>query len=602
CTKPGQIHGGLRIWNNSSINYLRRVKIKEGKPGILVSGPGAIGHTEFRDCLIQNNYDGIKWNGGFHVVRNSDFTGNTRHAIYGLNLNGSSTISKSNFGFSAITGISSTGSAIDLQGQEGSMLNLKNSSINGFSTGVHVNDIDLRGDCNTIENNSVGVKSENSIVYLNNDASNTFRWNESANIILSGSSNGGGIYLFEGFNQFDLPLNLTSSFRHIDGAWNCYMPYLDYSSNYQFANFNYNKFQVPVNASFTSISDYFELNVTSCTNPMNLMAGIAVDLSEDNYSGPNCNSGPAVNLHPSYATLGELQATSGKVSNGQVYIETPLYQALDQALGQLSFGEDLRNDKGALQSLIAILQGNISSLDSNSQAYLNLAYNAMHQALNQAYQQGQLQHNEGEAQAPVEELEDLISIVDDCLLTLNFTDSTDHAKIFQLNLDKVHALRVAGHYSESLSLLNNRTNWTFNYTQSQRAGYWNCVCEQEQSYFNDEIPAEEFSYKLDLCRLSFAGYTYKRNNFEQETSKDAISNIKAYPQPVEDVLTIELSGVRGDEVKLEVLSLGGKLIKSLVAKNSNNTYNLDMSDLLAGFYLVRVSGNDYSEVLKVLKR
>lgn len=601
-SQGGQVHGGMRIWNNSTINYFRRVTIKEGNPGVLVSGPGAIGHTEFRDCIVQNNFDGLKWNGGFHVVRNCQFDANTRHAIYGLNLNGFSQISNSSFNFSPSNGVSANGSAIDLQGQEGSILNLNSSTIDGFSIGVHVNDIDLRGECNTIESNDAGIKAENAIVYLNNDASNTFRWNESSNIILSGSSNGGGIYLLEGFNQFDLPLTLSSSFRHIDGLWNCYMPYTDYSSNYQFANFNYNKFQVPVNGIFPNISDYFELNVTSCSNPLNLEAGISVDLTEDNNSGPNCNSGPAVDLHPSHATLGTLSATSGKVSNGQFFNEAPLAQALDQALSQLSFGEVIRDDKGALETLIAILQGNISNQDANSQAYLNLAYNAMHQALNQSYQQDQLHNNEGEPSPPVEELDDVIEIVDNWLLPLSFSDSTDHAEIFRLNLDKVHAFRVGGHYNEALAVLSNRETWSFDFVQSQRAGYWNCVCQQEQSYFSGEIPAEEFNYGLDLCRQSFAGYAYKRGGETQRAETLTNNSIEAYPQPVVDVLTIQMSNMNVEALELKIYSLGGQLMKMETINRNDDVFKLDMSNFKGGVYIIHLDSGVGKEVLKVLKQ
>lgn len=603
-TQAGQLHGGLRIWNNSTINYLRRVTIKEGNPGVLVSGPGSKGHTEFRDCIIQDNFDGLKWNSGRHVVRFCQFTNNTRSSIYGLNLSGGSEIISSNFNFNSSGGILSRADVgIDLQGQEGSSLKLKGCTIDGFLVGIKTNDIDLRASCNTVQNSLIGLRSENALTYLNEEASNTFRWNSAMNLNVLGSSNGSGVYLYNGRNLFDLPLSANSSgFRHIDGDWQCYMPYLDYSSNYQFADFNYNKFLVPVNANYQNINDYFDLHVFSCSNFFNLAASIDVDLSVNNNSTPLCGGSSVVDMHPVYATLSELPASSAKVSGGDYFNETPLSQALDQALSDLSFGENVRDDKAALQMLIAILQGTVADQDANTVAYLNLAYNGMHQALNQAYQQDQLQHNKGEALAPVQELDQVVGIANDWLLPLNPLDSSDHALIFQLNLDKVHAYRVAGHYTEALNLLINRANWTFDFVQSQRASYWNCVCEQERDYFAEEIPAEEFDYGLELCRQSFAGFTYKRGNSPLPAAQSIEGTLEAYPQPVEDVLSIELASQHLEEIDIELFSLGGQLVRKEILRPSEGLFKLDMSGLKSGLYVIHIKGIDLTEVLKVLKK
>ncbi len=599
----GQKHGGLRIWNNTTINYLRRVTIKDGNPGVLVSGPGSRGYTEFRDCVVRDNYDGLKWSSGKHIVRGTQFTNNIRYSVYGLNLNARSEITSCTFSSNPSGGILSRADvAINLQGQEGSSLKLANSTIDGFLIGLMANDIDLRASCNTIQNNLQGISLENAIGYLNDEASNTFRWNSASNVYLQGNSNGSGIYLRNGGNLFDLPLsNLNSQFRHIVGNWYCYMPYLDYSPNYQYADFNFNKFQTPSNINYPNVGDYFELSVLHCSNPFSLATNIPVELDEEYNSVTNCNNAPTLDLHPTYATLSTLPETFGKVSNGQIFNQTPIGQALDQALSQLSFGEEIRNDKGALETLIAILQGNINQHDANTQAYLNLAYNGMHQALNQAYQQNQLQHNAGEPVPPVVELNNVIGIVDDLLLPLSFTDSLHHAMIFQLHLDKVHAFRVAGHYNEAISVLSNRQNWTFDYTQSQRAGYWNCVCEKEEAYFTGDIRAEEFDYGLDQCRQSFAGYTYKRENLLAQAARESENKIDAYPQPVKDVLSIKLYDQSIKEVELEVYSAGGYLVKHERLNVDNEIFNLDMSELQAGLYLIHLDLGKGKEVLKVFK-
>jgi|GEM_PF-3160599 len=596
-TNPQAYHGGIRIWNNNTINYLRRVNIKNGMPGVLVSGLGSRGHTEFRDCSINNNWDGIKWNGGFHKALNCSFSNNVRHAIYGLNLNGTSEIYNSNFSLTPLTNISAAVSAIELQGQQGSILQVKNTTINGFAQGINLDDMDLRAECNTIQNNLIGIKSNNAMVYLNNDASNTIKHNETAGInILGSESQGSGIYLLEGNNKFQLPFSNISSYHHVLGLWDCNAPLSDYTPN-NYLDFNYNDFQT---ASSATISSLFSLSVADC-NINTQYSALNVDLSQNNNSSPTCGSSSPADFHPSLATLSEFPPTFGKVTNGTVFNVTPLYQALDQALRKLSFNENVRNDKDALNDLILILQGTITESDLNTQAYLNLAYRVMHQALNQAYQADQLSHNEGEPNPPVTELADVCSIVDDLILPLNATDSLDHASIFQLNLDKVHAYRVAGHYTEAAGILANRANWTFDFTQTQRAAYWNCVCDQEANYYSGEVPAEEFDYGLDLCRQTFAGYTYKRAAHMEEAKEELKDEIKAYPQPVRDLLYLETSRKVQGEVKISILSLSGQTLSQATMNQKEGKFEIDMQHLKAGVYIVRISNAQINESIKVLK-
>lgn len=597
-TDPQNFHDGLRIWNGNTINYLRRVNIKNGHPGVLVSGLGSRGHTEFRDCNIELNWDGLKWNGGFHKVLNCTFNSNLRHAIYGQNLNGTSEIFNSNFNFLPLSGISPSGSAIDLQGQEGSLLQASGNTINGFAHGINLDDMDLRAECNTIQNNYTGIKSNNAIVYLNNEASNTIKQNQSAGINLIGDESGGsGIYLLEGNNKFQFPSSNLSTYNHVLGLWNCNQPLSDYTPT-MYMDFNYNQFDIPANATVASL---FSLSVVSCNNPSTYFAFNA-DLSQNNNSAPTCGNSVVIDFHPALATLSELPPTFGKVSNGSAFAETPLYQALDQALNKLSFDEYIRDDQDALNDLILILQGTITNSDAHTQAYLNLAYRAMHQALNQAYQQNQLINNEGEPNPPISEIADVCGIADDWLLLLNPADSMDHASIFQLNLDKVHAYRVAGNYDEALAVLTNRVNWNFNFTQTQRASYWNCVCQQEKAYFNEEIPAEEFEYGIAQCQSTYAGYTYKRAinpTLIEETLEDKLT---AYPQPVSRNLYLEKDLEFDLETTFKVYSLSGAALELKGASISGNKVNLDLSNLKLGVYILKVQSTNFNQTLRILKK
>ena len=477
-------------------------------------------------------------------------------------------------------------------------MQLSNNTINGFAHGINLDDVDLRAECNTIKNNYIGIKSNNAMVYMNNEASNILKRNESAGISMLGSdSRRSGLYLLEGKNKFQLPASNLSLYHHVLGLWECFQPLSDYTPNH-YLNFNFNEFDIPASA---SVSSLFSLFIVHCTIQTQHFA-VNVDLSQNNNSGPTCGNISPADLHPSLATLSEFPPTSGKVSNGSDFYQTPLYQALDQALSKLSFNENIRDDKDALNDLILILQGTITAADANTQGYLNLAYRAMHQALNQAYQQNQLTHNEGEPNPPITELSDVSSIIDDLLLPLSASDSMDHTAIFQLNLDKVHAYRLAGYYGEGIGVLANRLNWTFNFTQSQRAGYWDCVCQQENAYYQGEIPAEEFDYGLDICRQTFAGYSYKKPIIRQEAKTPVNKELfKAYPQPVNDILYIQPNSNIQGLTEVTILNLSGQTLSHTSLTLIDGRFEVNMKHLSSGLYVVRISNNKIQETFKVLK-
>lgn len=596
CSDPSSRHNGLRIWNHSGINHLNDIKVKHGMPGIMVSGPGASGHTHIRNAQFEDNYTALQWNSGYHMITNSTFTNNIAYAIQGQNLNGRS--SMVNLTIQKANGPSISGTAIELQGQKGSSIQLNGSTLGDYAVGLDLKDIDLRALCNVFEDNLIGIQADNSVLYLNEQANNTFRNNETANLNLSGNSPSAGIYLLEGHNLFDLPLSNNSIFEHVKGSFDCNAPYSDYLSN-GFLDFNFNQFQASPSR---TVASYFDLTVSDCGNP-NLLYALNVDVSQNNSTGPNCNLGGTLNEHPTYTNMQQLPSTSGKLSFGSVYVNTPIEQAMDQALSQLSYGEFVGNDLGALNDLINVLNANVSTADSNTAAYLDLAYRAMHQSLNQAYQGAQLSHNEGEPNPPVAELSDVIAIVDDWLLGYSIADSSDHAAIFQLNLDKVHAYRVAGHYSEALAIISAANTWTFDYTQSQRAAYWDCVCDLEDRFFREEIPAEEFDYGLNQCQQTYAGFAYKRpQQAVLKANTEITDQLEVFPQPTSDFLEITSTfGLEGD-YQIIVRDLQGRTVLSTNLSTQRKRLELDVQSLKPGLYLLSLAQNQQTRTIKFMTK
>ncbi len=119
---------------------------------------------------------------------------------------------------------------------------------------------------------------------------------------------------------------------------------------------------------------------------------------------------------------------------------------------------------------------------------------------------------------------------------------------------------------------------------------------------------------------AFADYFPKKGNafYRVEVLKDGqhamysnvvkISKFKAseqfilYPNPITDYLTIECSEQVKTSVKMEILTMHGKLVRSTTFAEGLVSVPLDMSDLAAGSYLVRLVFNDgQKSVIKMIK-
>ena len=87
-------------------------------------------------------------------------------------------------------------------------------------------------------------------------------------------------------------------------------------------------------------------------------------------------------------------------------------------------------------------------------------------------------------------------------------------------------------------------------------------------------------------------------NVQPELSTDSFdsANFSAYPNPVKDVLNISYNNTISD---ISVFNLLGQLVMS--AKPSANDYQLNMSQLSVGTYLVKVTSENQVKTVKVIK-
>lgn len=103
--------------------------------------------------------------------------------------------------------------------------------------------------------------------------------------------------------------------------------------------------------------------------------------------------------------------------------------------------------------------------------------------------------------------------------------------------------------------------------------------------------------------------SYHRYNFSvgfalnlDEEVKD--NELLVFPNPSLDKIRVELVGNVGNHARIELIDMNGRVVKHQAVMNTNQTYAADfqVSDLQNGYYLVRVSGDNGSEITPFIKQ
>ena len=103
--------------------------------------------------------------------------------------------------------------------------------------------------------------------------------------------------------------------------------------------------------------------------------------------------------------------------------------------------------------------------------------------------------------------------------------------------------------------------------------------------------------------------SYHRYNFSVGFALDLKEEVKdnellVFPNPSSDKIRVELVGSVGNNAKIEVIDMNGRVVKHQAVMNINQTYAADfqVGDLQGGYYLVRVSGDNGSEITPFVKQ
>ena len=75
-------------------------------------------------------------------------------------------------------------------------------------------------------------------------------------------------------------------------------------------------------------------------------------------------------------------------------------------------------------------------------------------------------------------------------------------------------------------------------------------------------------------------------------------NMKVYPNPASDYITISLENILGDDIQLSIIDVQGKIVTSGVINTNKHTINT--TNLLNGTYMLRLSSNEASFLKKIV--
>jgi hypothetical protein len=87
------------------------------------------------------------------------------------------------------------------------------------------------------------------------------------------------------------------------------------------------------------------------------------------------------------------------------------------------------------------------------------------------------------------------------------------------------------------------------------------------------------------------------------TNELPVIEASLYPNPTDDVVSLNLNSVSDQDITIEVFSVTGLLVQTSELKAGNQTVELNLNSLENGSYYIKVSADNLqSNLLKVVKK
>lgn len=97
-------------------------------------------------------------------------------------------------------------------------------------------------------------------------------------------------------------------------------------------------------------------------------------------------------------------------------------------------------------------------------------------------------------------------------------------------------------------------------------------------------------------------FYYPRKSNTGIPEQTGISNLKLFPNPSSDCVTIGFTSITASEVQCAIMTSDGRIVRelSMYASPGKNSLEADLSGIATGFYLVRISDKDGTAVSKLV--
>lgn len=86
------------------------------------------------------------------------------------------------------------------------------------------------------------------------------------------------------------------------------------------------------------------------------------------------------------------------------------------------------------------------------------------------------------------------------------------------------------------------------------------------------------------------------------TTKYQIEGLSVYPNPVADVLNIQSTQVSLAGANVQMFDISGRIVKEINLNNQSDVYQVAMSDLVSGVYMVKIHIDNQTSVQKIIKK
>ncbi|MEO0896226.1 MAG: T9SS type A sorting domain-containing protein [Bacteroidota bacterium] len=107
----------------------------------------------------------------------------------------------------------------------------------------------------------------------------------------------------------------------------------------------------------------------------------------------------------------------------------------------------------------------------------------------------------------------------------------------------------------------------------------------------------------DACGTIIQDSVFVLGTFNEELVNVGLSQLDAYPNPVEQTLFIELATLRPDDVQIQMLDAKGAIVEfQTLNRVMNEEVRLDMSSLSSGIYMLKVTTSEGSAYRKIFRK